>query len=65
MARAVSIWVVMSTSASLPVGVFTVKHEMRAWCQRERTPDNTRVYRYGDGSSRNAPLVLSLEEVFE
>lgn len=65
MARATYIWVVMDADILLPVGVFTVKHEMKTWLQRNMKQDETKVYRYRDGGNVYAPERVSEIDVPE
>jgi len=50
MARAHAVWVVMAGNQALPVGTWTVKHELATWLKRgTHDVSKLEVYRYPDG----------------
>lgn len=54
MARAQTIWVVFQDPLPLPLGTFTVKHEMVTYLRRhpEYPVDSLRIFRYPDGGPK-------------
>ena len=59
------VWLVLGAGSAIPVAVFTSKRECKAWLPTHRTFDNTRVYRYPDGSYiTNKDITDVTEEMF-
>ena len=58
MARAVSIWLIMS-DVEVPLAAFTVKHECQTWIDRYPTPQRLTVLRMKDNPVRPDIGVLS------